>query len=201
MARRKSRTSRVSRRGKRSRTSRVQRRGKRARTSRVSRRGKRSRTSRVSRRGKRSRTSRVSRRGNLSGGSFTALRERRGEGKSFLSKALISEFNFVDQSLYPGQTAAERIADIIYPMIVEAGAEAEVVQGVIAGMIIDAIKGEQGRADTAAKRTFVSRINEAALAREPYKHISFNMDGSSLSMTYKRYDTRDNKGTTVKRDL
>ena len=56
MARRKSRTSRVQRRGKRSRTSKVSRRGKRSRTSRVSRRGKRARTSRVSRRGKRSRT-------------------------------------------------------------------------------------------------------------------------------------------------
>jgi len=62
MARRKSRTSRVSRRGKRSRTSRVSRRGKRSRTSRVQKRSrtqrvqKRSRTSRVQRRGKRSRT-------------------------------------------------------------------------------------------------------------------------------------------------
>ena len=73
MARRKSRTSRVSRRrGKRSRNSRVSRRGKRVRTSRVQKRSrsgrksrvqKRSRTSRVQRRGKRSRTSRVLRRG------------------------------------------------------------------------------------------------------------------------------------------
>ena len=74
MARRKSRTSRVSRVQKRSRTSRVQRRGKRSRTSRIQ---KRSRTSRVSRRGKRSRTLRVSRRGKrsrtLRGGSLEQL--------------------------------------------------------------------------------------------------------------------------------